>query len=141
MSHDDHHELSFWRKYVFSIDHKVIGIQYGITALCFLFVGFCLMMLMRWQLAYPGAELPIIGRLFGEELMPGGIMTPDFYNSLGAMHGTIMIFMGVVPLLVGAFGNFVLPLQIGAPDMSFPKINMVSYWVFLPGGLIMLVSF
>lgn len=141
MSHDDHHELSFWRKYVFSIDHKVIGIQYGITALCFLFIGFCLIMMMRWQLAYPGKELPIIGSLLGEEFMPGGVMTPDFYNSLGAMHGTIMIFLGVVPLLVGAFGNYVMPLQIGAPDMSFPKLNMMSYWVFLPGGLVMLASF
>ncbi len=141
MSHDDHHELSFWRKYVFSIDHKVIGIQYGITALCFLFFGFCLIMIMRWQLAYPGEELPIIGKLFGEEFMPGGVMTPDFYNSLGAMHGTIMIFLGVVPLLVGAFGNYVMPLQIGAPDMSFPKINMASYWAFLAGGLVMLTSF
>jgi len=141
MSHDDHHELSFWRKYVFSIDHKVIGIQYGITALSFLFLGFCLMMMMRWQLAYPGQELPIIGKLLGERFMPGGIMTPDFYNSLGAMHGTIMIFLGVVPLLVGAFGNYVMPLQIGAPDMSFPKLNMMSYWVFLSGGLVMLASF
>jgi len=141
MSHDDHHELSFLRKYVFSIDHKVIGIQYGITALCFLFFGFCLMMIMRWQLAYPGQQLPVIGKLLGEQRMPGGVMTPDFYNSLGAMHGTIMIFLGVVPLLVGAFGNYVMPLQIGAPDMSFPKLNMMSYWVYLSGGLVMLASF
>jgi len=141
MSHDDHHELGFWRKYVFSIDHKVIGIQYGITALFFLFFGFCLIMMMRWQLAYPGKEMPLIGGLIGEAFMPGGVMTPDFYNSLGAMHGTIMVFLGVVPLLVGAFGNYVMPLQIGAPDMSFPKLNMTSYWVYLPGGLIMLASF
>ncbi len=141
MSHDEHHELSFIRKYVFSIDHKVIGIQYGITALCFLFFGFCLMMLMRWQLAYPGQELPVLGKLLGEEFFPGGVMTPDFYNSLGVMHGTIMIFLGVVPLLVGAFGNYVMPLQIGAPDMSFPKLNMASYWIYLCGGCVMLASF
>jgi cytochrome c oxidase subunit 1 len=73
--------------------------------------------------------------------MPEGIMIPDFYNSLGAMHGTIMIFLGVVPLLVGGLGNYVLPLQIGAPDMAFPKINMVSYWSYFLGGITMLISF
>src|SRR5690349_17276373 len=117
-AHDHHeHKLGFWRKYVFSTDHKVIGIQYGITALCFLLFGFTLMMLMRWELAYPEKALPWIGHLFGENNMPGGVMTPDFYNQLGAMHGTIMVFLGVVPLAVGAFGNVIVPLQIGAPDM------------------------
>ena len=138
-----HEELGFWRKYIFSTDHKVIGIQYGITALFFLFFGFCLMLMMRWQLAYPGEPMPLIGWLFGENspFAPGGVMLPEFYNSLGAMHGTIMVFLGVVPLAVGAFGNFVLPLQIGAPDMAFPKINMASYWAYFVGGVIMLVSF
>src|SRR5205814_1034533 len=108
-----HHEaLGFWRAYVFSVDHKVIGIQYGITGLLFLFFGFSLMMLMRWQLAYPGAALPLLGRILGEARMPGGTMLPEFYNELGAMHGTIMVFLGVVPLAVGRFGNFVLPLQL-----------------------------
>jgi cytochrome c oxidase subunit 1 len=136
-----HHELGFWRKYVFSTDHKVIGIQYGVTGLLFLLFGFGLMMLMRWQLAYPGVPLPLIGNLFGEARMPGGTMLPEFYNELGAMHGTIMVFLGVVPLAVGGFGNFVLPLQIGAPDMSFPKLNMASYWLFFVGGVVMLASF
>jgi cytochrome c oxidase subunit 1 len=99
------------------------------------------MMLMRWQLAYPGEAIPIIGSLFGPESMPDGIMLPEFYNSLGAMHGTIMVFLGVVPLGVGAFGNYVMPLQIGAPDMAFPKLNMASYWVYFCGGVTMLVSF
>src|SRR6187401_2620251 len=137
----DHHELGWWRKYVFSTDHKVIGIQYSITGLLFLFFGFCLMMLMRWQLAYPGVPLPLIGGLFGDARMPGGTMLPEFYNELGAMHGTIMVFLGVVPLAVGGFGNFVLPLQIGAPDMAFPKLNMFSYWSFFIGGVIMFASF
>jgi cytochrome c oxidase subunit 1 len=142
-SHDghEHHELSFWRKYVFSVDHKVIGIQYGLTSLFFLFFGFCLMMMMRWQLAYPGKPMPLIGALFGDSQMPGGIMLPEFYNQLGAMHGTIMVFLGVVPLGVGAFGNYVVPLQIGAPDMAFPRLNMASYWVYLVGGLTMIASF
>ena len=135
-AHEPHHEaLGFWRKYVFSVDHKVIGIQYGITGLLFLLFGFSLMMLMRWQLAYPGAALPLLGGLFGETRMPGGTMNPDFYNELGAMHGTIMVFLGVVPLAVGGFGNFVVPLQIGAPDMAFPRLNMASYQAFVLGGV------
>ena len=141
-AHGAHHEeLGFWRKYVFSVDHKVIGIQYAITGLLFLLFGFSLMMLMRWQLAYPSTALPFLGAIFGESRMPGGTMLPEFYNELGAMHGTIMVFLGVVPLAVGGFGNFVLPLQIGAPDMAFPKMNMLSYWFFFLGGVIMLASF
>src|ERR1700741_2536914 len=96
--HEDR-ELGFWRKYIFSTDHKVIGIQYGLCGLVFLFFGFSLMMLMRWQLAYPGQALPGVGKwlphIFGADSMPDGKMTPEFYNSLGAMHGTIMIFLGV----------------------------------------------
>src|SRR5881296_3734674 len=140
----EHHELGFWRKYIFSTDHKVIGIQYAFTGLIFLLFGFSLMMLMRWQLAYPGQALPVIGKWLPHIFGPGiadGKMTPDFYNSLGAMHGTIMIFAGVVPLAFAAFGNFVVPLQIGAPDMTFPKVNAASFWAFVVGGIIMLVSF
>ena len=139
--HAGHEELSFWWKYVFSTDHKVIGVQYSVTGLVFLFFGFCLMMMMRWQLAFPGAALPLIGRLLGESRAPGGSILPEFYNQLGAMHGTIMVFMGVVPLAVGGFGNFVLPLQIGAPDMAFPRLNMASYWFFFLGGVTMISSF
>ncbi len=137
----DSHELPFWRKYIFSQDHKVIGIQYAVTGLLFLLFGFSLMMILRWQLAYPGQPLPWIGRFFPETMMIGGIMLPEFYNQLGAMHGTIMVFLGVVPLAVGGFGNFVLPLQIGAPDMAFPKLNMISYWFYFMGGVIMIASF
>ena len=144
VSHSDGHvTLPFWRRYIFSVDHKVIGIQYGLSALAFMFFGFLLMLLMRWQLAYPGRVLPLIGGLFSDEslLAPGGVMLPEFYNSLGAMHGTIMIFLGVVPLAVGAFGNYLIPLQIGAPDMAFPRLNMASYWAFFLGGVVMLASF
>jgi cytochrome c oxidase subunit I len=141
----DHHELGFWRKYIISTDHKVIGIQYGITGLIFLFFGFSLMMLMRWQLAYPGQEIPLLGNMLGRMFGPGavenGVMKSEFYNSLGAMHGTIMIFLGIVPIAFAAFGNFVVPLQIGAPDMTFPKINMASYQAFFFGGIVMLISF
>ena len=77
----DIEELGFWRRYVFSLDHKVIGIQYAVTALLFLLFGFSLMMIMRWQLAYPGAPIPLIGSLLGPDKAPGGIMLPEFYNS------------------------------------------------------------
>lgn len=135
----DHHELSFFRKYVYSTDHKMIGMQYGITSLIFLFFGFCLMLLLRWQLAYPGQALKIVGNFF--EGMPGGVMLPEFYNALGAMHGTIMIFLGVVPMVVGAFGNYLVPLMVGAPDMAFPKLNAASYWFYFVGGVVMFASF
>lgn len=146
-----HHELGFWSKYVFSTDHKVIGIQYAITALVFLLFGFILVGLMRWQLAYPGRPVPVVGELLARMLGPEmvgkdaaghvGVIMPDLYNSFGAMHGTIMVFLAVVPLAFGAFGNFVTPLQIGAPDMAFPKLNMASYWVYFLGGVGMLYSF
>ena len=133
--------LGSGRRYIFSQDHKVIGIQYTLTSLCFLLFGFSLMAMMRWQLAYPGQPIPLIGPYLGQANAPGGIMLPEFYNQLGAMHGTIMVFLGVVPLAVGGFGNFVVPLQIGAPDMAFPKLNMASYWVYFIGGVVMLASF
>jgi hypothetical protein len=126
---------------IFSTDHKVIGLQYGFTSLFFLLVGFVLVILMRWQHAYSGQPLPFLGGLLGEVNAPGGVISPEFYNQLGAMHGTIMVFLGVVPLAFGAFGNYVVPLQIGAPDMAFPRLNALSYWLYLAGGLVMLVSF
>jgi cytochrome c oxidase subunit 1 len=142
--HDAHPHGGFWKTYVFSTDHKVIGIQYGITSLLFLFFGFLLMLAMRWQIAYPGKELPLIGGMlegiFGTAAA-GGIMAPDLYNQFGAMHGTIMVFLAIVPLGFAAFGNYVVPLQIGAPDMCFPRINMASFWAFFLGGVVMLASF
>ncbi len=145
--HDhDHHELGWWQKYVFSTDHKTIGIQYGITGLAFLFFGFLLMLVMRWQLAHSGEPVPVIGGLlrylFGKDIFTdAGALTPDGYNSFGAMHGTIMVFFGIVPIAFAAFGNFVVPLQIGAPDMTFPRINMASYWTFFISCIFMVVSF
>ena len=146
-----HGELGFLQRYVFSIDHKVIGIQYAITALVFMLFGFFLMLIMRWQLAYPGQPIPFIGpllaKLLGSDAVGSdaagrvGVMLPDLYNSFGAMHGTIMVFLAVVPLGAGAFGNYLVPLQIGAPDMAFPKLNMMSYWTYFVGGLAMLISF
>ncbi len=142
-AHESHHELGFFRKYVFSTDHKIIGIQYGITSLFFLLFGFCLMMMMRWSIAYPGKPVPVVGHLLEKTLneAAGGVINGNLYNSFGAMHGTIMVFLGIVPLAFAAFGNFVVPLQIGAADMAFPRINMASYQAYVVGGIIMLVSF
>jgi len=140
MSHD-HHDLPFWKKYIFSVDHKVIGVQYTVTGLVFLFFGFTLMMIMRWQLAYPGEPIPFIGQYLSENIVADGVLIGDGYNAFGAMHGTIMVFLAIVPLGVGGFGNYVLPLQIGAPDMAFPRLNMMSYWVYFAGGVVMIASF
>ena len=123
-------------------DHKTVGLQYGLTALFFLLVGFLLMILMRWQLAWPGQPLPAwLAAALGEANAPGGIMLPEFYNQLVAMHGTVMVFLAVVPLAAGAFGNYFVPLQIGADEMAFPRLNALSYWLYLAGGLVMVASF
>jgi cytochrome c oxidase subunit 1 len=177
----DHHELPWIRKYVFSTDHKVIGIQYLWGGLFFLYFGFCLMLLMRWQIAFPGQALTwdnamvhmgyqfdqllyhlgILGSapldpvpvkpdpnhpclaqiIFGKDQMPGGVMTGDFYNTLGAMHGTIMVFFGIVPVAFAAFGNYVMPLQIGTVDMAFPRLNMGSVILFFISAILMTGSF
>jgi len=141
-AHDDHHDLPWWKAWVFSTDHKIIGYQYGVTALIFLAVGFYLMMVMRWSIAFPDKELPaLLGMFVKNSWLVEGKVTGDLYNMFGAMHGTIMVFLGIVPLAFGAFGNFVTPLQIGAPDMAFPKLNMMSYWLYFIGGIVMLYSF
>ncbi|MDP0489534.1 MAG: cbb3-type cytochrome c oxidase subunit I [Verrucomicrobiota bacterium JB023] len=144
--HDDHHEPGFVQKYIFSVDHKTIGIQYGIVSLLFLLIGFFLMMVMRWSIAYPDQPLPgWLSMFFSDDWkakwLQDGKVTGATYNMFGAMHGTIMVFLGVVPLGFAAFGNYVTPLQIGAPDMAFPKLNMMSFWLYFVGGAIMLASF
>src|SRR5256885_3818031 len=109
--HEVHHEdAGFWRTYVFSTDHKIIGIQYGVTALFFLLFGFCLMLMMRWQIAHPGKPVPVVGSLLLEKIIGApdaakGIISPNLYNAFGAMHGTIMVFLAIVPLAFAAFGN------------------------------------
>jgi cytochrome c oxidase subunit 1 len=126
----DHPQLGFWRKYVFSTDHKVIGIQYLITAMAMAIVGGLLSMLMRYQLAWPTSLSPLMAKIF-PMAYNGGIMEPGFYISLVTMHGTIMVFFLFTAVLTGGFGNFLIPLQIGARDMAFPFLNALSYWVFL----------
>ena len=134
------HELPFIRKYIFSTDHKIIGIQFLLMSLVFLFIGGLLAMLIRWQQAYPGSAIPGAAVL-PETMAPGGILLPEFYNSLVTMHGTFMVFFAIMPLLVGVFGNFLIPLKIGAPDMAFPRLNMWSFWIAVPAGILMLAGF
>ena len=123
-------------------DHKTVGLRYFFAASGFLLVGFLLMLLMRWQLAWPASPLPaIIAASVGSANAPSGYMAPEFYNQLVGMHGTVMIFLAVVPLLTAAFGNYLIPLQIGAPDMAFPRINTTSFWIYLAAGLLMLSGF
>jgi cytochrome c oxidase subunit I len=134
-----HPELSFVRKYIFSEDHKIIGIQFLFSTLIFLFIGGLLAMFVRMQLAWPHAELPGLSNMFLRT--NGGRMSPEFYNMLFSMHATIMIFFVIIPMLVGTFGNFLIPLMIGARDMAFPKLNMMSYWFMWPAFILILVSF
>src|SRR5499425_2614592 len=125
-----HPELGFIRKYIFSTDHKIIGIQYMITAMAMAVVGGLLSMLMRYQLAWPQGVSPLMAKIF-PVAYNGGVMEPGFYISLVTMHGTIMVFFLFTAVLTGGFGNFLIPLQIGARDMAFPFLNALSYWVFL----------
>jgi len=135
--HHDHPQLGFWRKYVFSTDHKVIGIQYMVTAMAMACVGGTLSLLMRLQLAWPDGKWAFLAKIF-PEAFAGGSMKPDFYLSLVTMHGTIMVFFLFTAVLTGAFGNFLIPLQIGARDMAFPFLNSLSYWVFLMSCIVIL---
>lgn len=115
----------FIRKYVFSIDHKIIGIQYMITAFLFMILGGMLAELIRVQLMKAS----------------GGLMTPDTYNEVYSVHGSTMVWLVIIPLLTGGFGNLIFPVQIGARDVAFPWLNMLSFWLFPPAGLMLYASF
>ena len=144
LGHDDahahgHHELTFVQKYIFSTDHKIIGIQFLMTTLIMLMVGGALALCVRWQLAFPWGRMPIIGDLlFASQ---GAQISPEFYTMLFTMHATVMIFLVIIPVLAGAFGNFLIPLQIGADDMAFPVLNMLSYWFMWPAIFFFFASF
>jgi cytochrome c oxidase subunit 1 len=130
---------SFLRKHVFSTDHKVIAKQFLWAGLLFLAFGGALAMLIRWQWAFPGEPVPVVGSM----LFPhsGGAITPANYNAIFTMHGLIMIFFAITPIMIGAFGNFCIPLMIGARDMAFPLLNMLSFWTFLVSQIMIIASF
>ena len=130
----------FLRRYVFSTDHKIIGIQYILTGLLMAVVGSLLAVMIRLQLGWPTHQWGLLGRLFPTG-MSSGIMTPEFYLALVTMHGTIMVFFFISYVLVSGFGNYLIPLQVGARDMAYPFLNMLSYWVALVSALVMLASF
>ncbi len=130
----------FIRKYIFSLDHKVIGKQYYFLALFSVVVGILLSVLMRWHLVWPDARIPLLDKL-SPTGAPGGIMTPEYYLSLLTMHGTLMVFFVLTTAPQSGFGNFLLPIQIGAEDMAFPRLNMLSFWVTFAGLVVLLSSF
>ena len=141
--HDEVHRheapTGFIRRYIFSLDHKVIGIQYILLALTAVVVGLVMSVLMRMNLSWPGTNWPIMGTLFPTGA-PGGVMTPEFYLSLVTMHGTIMVFFVLTTAPQGGFGNYFLPIQIGADDMAFPVLNMMSFWVTFVGFIVLLTA-
>jgi cytochrome c oxidase subunit 1 len=124
-----HHEAprGFIRKYIFSLDHKVIGIQYWLLAMVAALVGMTLSVLMRLQLAYPNQEFGFLKWIF-PNAAANGTISPELYLSLMTMHGTIMVFFVLTTAPQGGFGNYFLPIQIGAADMAFPRLNMLSFW-------------
>jgi cytochrome c oxidase subunit I len=130
---------SFIRKYIFSLDHKVIGIQYIMLALAAVIVGMLMSLLMRINLSWPGTQISILGTLFPGGA-PNGVMNPEFYLSLVTMHGTIMVFFVLTTAPQGGFGNYFLPIQIGAEDMAFPVLNMLSFWVTFVGFIVILAA-
>jgi len=134
----EHHDLGFLRTYIFSTDHKTIGRQFLILGLLMMILGGLLALVVRWQLAWP--ETPIPGM---SPFLPstGGVLEPGQYNMAFTMHATIMIFFVIMPILAGGFGNYLIPLMIGARDMAFPVLNMLSFWVAVVAGVIMLSGF
>jgi len=130
MSTPAHAPQGFIRKYIFSLDHKVIGIQYFFLALTAVFVGMFLSLLMRIHLVWPAAVLPLVGEI-----------KPETYLSLLTMHGTIMVFFVLTTAPQGGFGNYFLPIQIGAPDMAFPVLNMLSFWTTFVGFVVIIAAF
>jgi cytochrome c oxidase subunit 1 len=130
----------FIRRYIFSLDHKVIGIQYYFLALFSVFLGMTLSVLMRFHMVYPDAKVSLFEKLWPTGAA-GGIMTPELYLSLMTMHGTIMVFFVLTTAPQSGFGNYFLPIQIGAEDMAFPVLNMLSFWSTLLALVVMVAAF
>ena len=126
----EHHEEGFFKKYLWSTDHKIIAMQYMITGMAMALIGAFFAYVFRSQLAFPGMSVPGFG-----------VVSPNEYNALITNHGAIMIFWFAMPVLIAAFGNYLIPLMIGADDMVFPRINRLSYQIFLLSALVLISSF
>ncbi|HEU0008042.1 MAG TPA: cbb3-type cytochrome c oxidase subunit I, partial [Terriglobia bacterium] len=129
----------FIRKWVFSLDHKIIGLQYYFLALIAVFLGMALSIIFRLRLAWPTEQWPLLAKIFPAGF-EGGPMTPEFYLSMVTMHGTIMVFFVLTTAPQSGFGNYFLPIQIGAHDMAFPVLNMLSFWVTFVSMMVMVAA-
>jgi cytochrome c oxidase subunit I len=140
-AHIAHHApTGFIRKWVFSLDHKVIGIQYYFLALFSVFIGMFLSLVMRYHMVFPDAKVALFEKLWPTGAA-GGQMTPELYLSLMTMHGTIMVFFVLTTAPQSGFGNYFLPIQIGAEDMAFPVLNMLSFWTTFLALIVMVSAF
>ena len=129
-AHDHHEEPGFISKYFFSLDHKIIAMQYMFTGMAMALIGGFFVYVFRMQLAFPGISVPGFG-----------VVSPTEYNSLVTNHGTIMIFWVAMPVLIAAFGNFLIPLMLGCDDMVFPRVNRLSFQIFLLSSIVLVCSF
>ena len=135
-----HHETNFWRKYIFSEDHKVIAKQYLISGIIWAVLGITMSVVFRIQLGFPDADISWMKPILGQWITETGKLDPNFYLALVTMHGTIMVFFVLTAGLSGTFSNFLIPLQIGARDMASGFMNMLSYWFFFVASIIMFAS-
>src|ERR1700735_3244737 len=135
-----HAPTSFIGKHVFSLDHKVIGKQYYALALVAVFTGMVLSWIMRLHLGWTSLAIPGL-HFLSKAGAPGDVMTPEVYLQLMTMHGTIMVFFVLTTAPFAAFGNYFLPIQVGAEDMPFPHFNMMSFWVTFVSFLVLMASF
>src|SRR5438046_1927554 len=137
-----HHQApqGFIWKYIFSLDHKVIGKQYYFLALFSVVVGMVLSWLIRIHLVWPNAAIPGLDKISATGA-PGGVMTPEYYLSLLTLHGTLMIFFVLTTAPQSGFGNYFLPIQIGAEDMAFPRLNMLSFWTTFLAFVALIAAF
>ncbi|MGQ9863661.1 MAG: cytochrome c oxidase subunit I [Bacteroidia bacterium] len=138
-THHEHHKESFWTKYIFSQDHKMIAKQYLITGFVMGLVGIILSGIFRLQLAFPDTPIPFLSTLLGK-WAPEGRLDPNFYMALVTIHGTILVFFLLTGGLSGTFANLLIPLQVGARDMASPFVNMLSFHFFFWGSVVMVAS-